>query len=107
MALKREVSILTQENNHLRQLVDLASEPGLQGHNNVSGNGDNSDDDSDDDDNDDDPGAGYPVVPAAGPAGGPGTELQQLMVAGFGHYVDGRGERRACLYCVREINAEL
>ena len=88
MALKREVSILTQENNHLRQLVDLASEPGLQGHDNVSGN-----DDGDGDD--DDPGAGYPVVPAAGQAGGPGTELQQLMVAGFGHYVDGRGECRA------------
>ena len=96
MALKREVSILTQENNHLRQLVDLASEPGLQGHDNVSGNGD-------DDDDDDDPGAGYPVVPAAGPAGGPGTELQQLMVAGFGHYVDGRGERRAYLYCSNTV----
>ena len=97
MALKREVSILTQENNHLRQLVDLASEPGLQGHDNVSGN------DDDDDDDDDGPGAGYPVVPAAGQAGGPGTELQQLMVAGFGHYVDGRGGRRACLYCSYDV----
>merc|ERR1719411_644555 len=27
VALKREVSILTQENNHLRQLVELASDP--------------------------------------------------------------------------------
>ena len=103
MALKREVSILTQENNHLRQLVDLASEPGLQGHDNVSGNDD--DDDDDDGDDDDDPGAGYPVVPAAGQAGGPGTELQQLMVAGFGHYVDGRGERRTCLYCSYTIQS--
>ena len=33
-------------------------------------------------------GGSYPVVAA----NGANPELQQLMVAGYGHYVDGRGE---------------
>lgn len=31
----------------------------------------------------------YPMVAAPGSS----TDLQQLMVAGYGHYVDGRGEQ--------------
>ena len=31
----------------------------------------------------------YPMVTAPGS----NTDLQQLMVAGYGHYVDGRGEQ--------------
>ena len=69
VALKREVSILTQENNHLRQLVELASDGsgsvgGVEG--GYSGNG--------------------------GGGGHAGGDLQQMMVAGYGHYVDGRGK---------------
>ena len=69
MALKREVSILTQENNHLRQLVELASDGsgsvgGVEG--GYSGNG-------------------------GGSGGHAAGDLQQMMVAGYGHYVDGRG----------------
>lgn len=68
VALKREVSILTQENNHLRQLVELASDGsgsvgGVEG--GYSGNG-------------------------GGSGGHAAGDLQQMMVAGYGHYVDGR-----------------
>ena len=62
MALKREVSILQQENNHLRQLVELASDSSLNG---------------------DSVNQGGLVAQ---------TETNQVVVAGYGHYVDGRGK---------------
>ena len=62
VALKREVSILQQENNHLRQLVELASDSSLNG---------------------DSVNQGGLVAQ---------TETNQVVVAGYGHYVDGRGE---------------
>ena len=37
MALKREVSILQQENNHLRQLVELTESTGGDGGSQVTG----------------------------------------------------------------------
>jgi len=60
VALKREVSILQQENNHLRQLVELASDSSLNGDSINQGG-----------------------LVAQADAG-------QLVVAGYGHYVDGR-----------------
>ena len=62
MALKREVSILQQENNHLRQLVELASDSSLNGDSLNQGG----------------------LVAQ--------TESNQVVVAGYGHYVDGRGK---------------
>ena len=59
VALKREVSILQQENNHLRQLVDLPSDSSASSEQGL-------------------------VVQ---------SEASQLVVAGYGHYVDGRGKR--------------